>query len=1341
MADRVIKTKIEIDGEKEYSAALKSIASDSKLVSSEMSRLDTEYEGQKNSLDYLTRKNELLSKAYASASSKVDVMAQRLDAARKAQSLYGEKVDATKQAISELTEKMSNLDTSTEDGAAAYQQAQEELARLNEELQTNEHTYAAAGDAVKSYETDLNKAYISKKKFGAQVAATQKYLEEAKTSTDHCATSIDEFGKRASSSASDAEDLNDAAAETGSTMESTSATTIAAGTLIADALKNAAEKALELVENLKDTGIEYQQSMHKMSAATGATGDELDRLDTISRAVFQDAFGDGLSDAYEGVIDVKNATGLMDAELQQAVEDGFALRDTFGFELQESARTADALVRNFGISAKKAYNIIAIGAQNGANKNGDLLDVLNEYSAQYVALGLNADEFIQSLISGAEQGVFSIDKVGDAVKEFNIRAKDGSDTSKQAFEALGMSAETMTARFAAGGQSARESLFEVVDALSAMEDPVQKNAAAVNLFGTMYEDLESNLLPILASMEDASGDTYDAMAQINEVRYNDLQTQWESVKRKIVVGTLPQLDTALTKVGDTLDSPRMTKSSERLSQSLGNLAESGGDLAEDVLPLLVDGLGLLADGADAAIDVLPNLAGALVTYKVAALAAKAAQGELNLTLAANPYALAAGVVAGLAVELGQAAIKANSMDSATKELRESMQATRDAAAAERDEISQNSDAALMLIGQIDQLSGVENKNEEQKARLKSMVLSLNQLVPDLGASYDDLSDSINMTTEEMRDFVLQGARLGAVESYQSELTDLYVDQSEALSNLTEKQEAADKAQQAYADGVKDLEKKLEAGTIDQQMYDSSVVVLKTDVENAAKAVDDASSAYDDANAAVAEAESNLTEYTDSLDTNTTATEDNTESTEDATEAATAAAEADEEYTEAVKDMTEVLNDAGIASGELAGQLVQQGISASDAESKIDGYKDTTLDAFSKIEAEQDISVKKMIETLNYNADVTQAWADNLAKLYSKAGDDSTREFISYLESLGPSYLSILQELNADTSGQLLGELVSAWSEGSSAAVQAALIAMGVLPEQAAEIAANAAQQSGAQFQQDTVAYGEAGDAAQKSYIESLAQITPAASKVLAALDSEISSKLSKIARSAQANGKAAGVYYGTSMQSGIDQSKAGIAGSASAAANAAYYAIYNKDWSGLGYNLSYGVARGIQSGSYLITRAAIQAVDAALSAAKRRAGVNSPSRVWRDDLGIYLSEGAAAGVERGTPVLLSQVRSTMDDALEQARVSLSEASSASIYDFVPTLEALQPVTITNTYNRTYNHVQHTSSVTEKTTDDLLQDILTELQNTGGMTASRIAKVLTPLIDDNLGAAYRRKGRF
>lgn len=308
-----------------------------------------------------------------------------------------------------------------------------------------------------------------------------------------------------------------------------SAASVAMGNLLSDMGK----KALSAFGDMISSGDEFNKAINQMSSSTGATGAELEGLRDVVKDVYGNNFGDSYEDAANAVAEVTKQTGLMGEELQSATEGAMALSDTFGYEVNESTRAASALMNNFGISAEEAYNLIAAGAQNGADQNGDLLDTLNEYSTQYAALGLSAEQFTQSLISGAESGAFSIDKVGDAVKEFNIRCKDGSESTAEGFAMIGMNADDMAQRFAAGGDTAQEAFFQTVQALDSIADPVAKNQAAIDLFGTQFEDLQANLLPMLANMEDASGVAYDALGQINEVKYDDIGSAVEGLKRTV----------------------------------------------------------------------------------------------------------------------------------------------------------------------------------------------------------------------------------------------------------------------------------------------------------------------------------------------------------------------------------------------------------------------------------------------------------------------------------------------------------------------------------------------------------------------------------------------------------------------------------------------------------------------------------------------------------------------------------------------------------------------------------------------------------------------------------------
>lgn len=354
---------------------------------------------------------------------------------------------------------------------------------------------------------------------------------------------------------------------------------------------------VEAGKYLADLGNEYNTAINQLSAATGATGDELAALGESVKDIYAQGLGDDFADVADGLAATQQASDLTGEALEQATAAGFNLRDVFDYDVSESARAASALMKNFGIDAEEAYGLIAVGAQNGADKNGDLLDTLNEYSPQFAALGLSADQFVGTLVEGADAGLFSIDKVGDAVKEFNIRAKDGSDTSREAFESLGLNADKMFAAFAAGGDTAEAAFFDTVEALNNMDDPLARNAAGVALFGTQFEDLEAGVLPVLASIETAAYDGAAALQQINDVKYNDLGSAFEAVKRSAEVALLPMASmiantlTALAPIlSDTFEAiaPVITDTLNACMPFVQEFLVGMGDTLQTVMPMVTE---------------------------------------------------------------------------------------------------------------------------------------------------------------------------------------------------------------------------------------------------------------------------------------------------------------------------------------------------------------------------------------------------------------------------------------------------------------------------------------------------------------------------------------------------------------------------------------------------------------------------------------------------------------------------------------------------------------------------------------------------------------------------------
>lgn len=297
------------------------------------------------------------------------------------------------------------------------------------------------------------------------------------------------------------------------------------------------------------SGNDYVVALNQMQAQTGATDAEMKELSKSARELYKSGKGESFDAVTSAMVNLRQASGLSGEALKEATGNALTLGKTFGFEVNESTRAATQLMKQFGVDADTAYGLIAAGAQKGANKNDDLLDTFNEYSVHYKTLGFSAEQMTQHLIKGAEDGAFSIDKVGDAMKEFNIRSKDGSKSSMEAFASLGINGEKATAMFAAGGEQAQDAFFKTVEALNKLEDPVARNAAGVALFGTQFEDLEAGALDTFLSMKNASIDAQGTLKGIESVVGKDLGTALSKVKREFGDALLPATEgmaTALT---------------------------------------------------------------------------------------------------------------------------------------------------------------------------------------------------------------------------------------------------------------------------------------------------------------------------------------------------------------------------------------------------------------------------------------------------------------------------------------------------------------------------------------------------------------------------------------------------------------------------------------------------------------------------------------------------------------------------------------------------------------------------------------------------------------------------
>ena len=402
--------------------------------------------------------------------------------------------------------------------------------------------------------------------------------------------------------------------------------------------------AIAATKYLSDLGGEWQEATNQVAASTGAAGKELENLRGAMERVYADNFGEDVADVADAVALVDRNLANLDQEgLTKATEGALALRDAFEYEVEESTRAAEAIRKNFGTSVEDAFSLIAAGAQNGLDYSGELIDTINEYSSQFSKLGFTADGMFNLLQSGADSTAWNLDKVGDAIKEFSIRAIDGSDTTVSAFEDLGYNAEKIMATFAAGGEGANTAFFEVLNTLMDVDDQVKRDALGVALFGTMWEDLGTEAMEAMAGASQAAYDTEGALEQINQVKYNDLDSAIQGIGRQMEVDLLPAADAVYQSLMDSM--PEITEAMEEVSPVIaeiaGDFADWAGGAVSEGLPVLVDGIRDFTDWAGKAYEKAKPFLSFLWEHKGTVVAVAAGAKVLSVSLGAVNKAMGA----------------------------------------------------------------------------------------------------------------------------------------------------------------------------------------------------------------------------------------------------------------------------------------------------------------------------------------------------------------------------------------------------------------------------------------------------------------------------------------------------------------------------------------------------------------------------------------------------------------------------------------------------------------------------------------------------------------------------
>lgn len=671
---------------------------------------------------------------------------------------------------------------------------------------------------VDRYQQQLNRAQVELIEMNRALEDNSRYLREAQESADRTTHSLDEFGNEAD----DAQDPVDALASA----------------LQAAGLTMGLKKISDMLRDCVAASMEFDAAMSDVAATMGVTVDDLGEMREFALEMgastaftatqsaqalnYMALAGYDAKTAMETLPNVLNLAAAGGLELASASDMITDAQSALGLSLEETTRLVDEMAKtstktNTSVG-QLGEAILTVGGtakflSGGTQELNQILGLLADNSIKASEGGTKLRNIILSLSAPTEKAAAVLDDLGVSIFDAEGNMREFSQIFPEMQRALSKLTD----------QQQIEALGEIFNS--------RDIAAAQALLGTTIERWEE----LDVAIQGAAG----SAQQMAETRLDNLagdltlfQSAVDGAKIAIGEALTPALR-VLAKAG----TEGFSWATEFIKQN---------PVMVQLLTGLLTGLGALAAGMSA-VSIASAVTGGTVTTLTGAVKA------LSAAIVASPiapFALAIGagtaVFTAFAYAADEASSSARELTASMEESRKSMEEQQAASAAQR----QDTEA---LTAQLEELAEKEHRTAAEKEQLLEITRQLNEAIPELGLSYDKLTDSLNMTTDQ----VLALARAQADAQERQELAQAIVqnekDQAAAVQALKE-------AQDRLTAAIERRNAAIESGNYDS-LGAEHAIELANGVSQAEKEVADLEEALAQSQAQAAEMKAKLDELT------------------------------------------------------------------------------------------------------------------------------------------------------------------------------------------------------------------------------------------------------------------------------------------------------------------------------------------------------------------------------------------------------------------------------------------------------------------------------------------------
>ncbi|MGN0518133.1 MAG: phage tail tape measure protein [Acutalibacteraceae bacterium] len=659
---------------------------------------------------------------------------------------------------------------------------------LAETLKTTKERLDILKEAEKQVQEQFEKGDVSEE----QIRALAREIQSATSKIDKCekeaketASAIYDLGNNADDTADDVKDLNSEAKNSEEAFgKASSAYDIFIGNLASKAVDVGIGKLKDITGEAVNLGMTFSSSMSEIGAISGATDEELERLEKTAREYgATTAFSandaaqalkymalagwsvDESIDGLPGILNLASASSMDLAEASDMVTDYLS---AFSLKAKDSARFAD---------------ILAFAQANSNTTAQQLGGAYLNCAANLNAAGQSVETVTALLSSMADQGLKG-NKAGTALsaimRDLTANMKDGSvaigDNNIQVMDADG------------NYRNLLDILKDVDNATSSMGD-AEKAAALSSAFTS---DSIKGLNLILnngvtktknfeKSLSNVSGTSSKMSKTMNNNLSGDLKSlnsAWEEFELKIY---------------DSVEEPLRDVVQFLTNKFLPSLTK-GGKWVKDNLPQITTLVG--------------GLAGAYLTYKGIVIATDIAhkdikstleattiaQKALNLAQTATPWGLVATAVGAVVAGLTTYALLTDDATTATSSLTD----------AEQELINKSAEAAQSFREQQSSTDEAVGGIESQMSHLSDLMDELDKYIGKNGEVKDSDKARVDFILNEYKDATGEEIKMvdGVIENYD--------DLKEKIRDVIDSKTANAMLEARNADYVKALEEEKKA---------------------------------------------------------------------------------------------------------------------------------------------------------------------------------------------------------------------------------------------------------------------------------------------------------------------------------------------------------------------------------------------------------------------------------------------------------------------------------------------------------------------------------------------------